>query len=74
MVIMSTSTATQIRNQKTSENKKATSAVNRGSCETLHAKLKFADPVFKTPGILSNENNAYSMTELPVIVNLCLSL
>ena len=45
MVIMSTSTATQIRNQKTSKNKKATSAVNRGSCETFHAKLKFADPV-----------------------------
>ena len=65
MVTMSTSTSTQIPNHKASNNEKDkksrhASAVNnivnklildRGSCEKLHKKFRFADPVFITSGI-----------------------
>ena len=63
MVTLSASTSTQIPNQKAGNNEKkknTTSAVNntvnklildRGSCEKLHKKFRFADLVFITSGI-----------------------
>ena len=59
---MPTSTSTQILYQKASK-KTPTFAVNntvnklileRGGCEKLHKKLRFADPVFVTSGTRAN--------------------
>ena len=65
---MPTSTSTQILYQKASK-KTPTFAVNntvnklildRGGCEKLHKKLRFADPVFITSGIYLNGLSASS--------------
>ena len=75
VVIMSTSTSTQIPNQKTSKKPDITreqdskqANITQGNCGNLLKKLQFACPAFKTPGISAtvHHTNPYITLALPV--------